>query len=220
MAWRDEPGWARLLRRLAPLLAGVALMLAALLLAARSAVLFGAGPAVVGTDLGGTPAPDFRLTNQDGQPLALTDLRGKPVVLTFLYTTCPDICPLVASKLGQVHDRLGDRASQVAFVAITVDPERDSVARVRQYLQAQNLMGKLTFLTGERSALEAVWSAYFIGVRREPAPTSPAGGPGAYSVGHNDALYLLDKQGRERVLLHEDVALDDLQRNLEVLLRE
>lgn len=212
---------ARLLGRLAPLLAGVALLLAAtLLLAGRPAFLFGAGPALVGTDMGGTPAPDFRLTNQDGQAVALADLRGKPVVLTFLYTTCPDICPLVASKLGQVHDRLGDRARQVAFLAVTVDPERDSAARVRQYLQAQNLTGKLTFLIGERPALEAVWRAYFIGVRQEAAPTSAAGRPGAYSVGHNDALYLIDKQGRERVLLHEDFTLDDMQRNLEVLLRE
>lgn len=75
----------------------------------------------VGTDLDGTPAPDFHLVDQTGQPVALSDLRGRVVVLTFLYTRCPDTCPLIVSKLGQVHDQLGEQAQGVAFVAVTVE---------------------------------------------------------------------------------------------------
>ena len=61
-----------------------------------------------GTDLGGTPAPDFRLTDQFGKPISLSQFKGKPVILTFLYTHCPDQCPLTAEKLHAVMQNLGD----------------------------------------------------------------------------------------------------------------
>lgn len=65
------------------------------------------GTTLVGTDLGAVPAPDFQLTDERGEPVSLASLRGKAVVLTFLYTSCPDTCPLVATKLGQVQRQLG-----------------------------------------------------------------------------------------------------------------
>lgn len=210
----------QLVARLAPLLVGAGLLVVlTAVLASGFRLPLGGAPAPIGTDLGGTPAPDFRLTDQFGQQVALSDLRGRAVVLTFLYTSCPDVCPLIAGKLGQVHDRLGKRADEVAFVVVTVDPERDSVPRVRQYLEAQRLVDKLTFLTGDHLAVEAVWKAYGIGVATAPPPGSASGG-GAYEVLHTDALYLIDRQGRERRLLRSDVAPDDLLRGLEALLGE
>ncbi len=210
-----------LLTRLAPLLVGAALLVVLTALVAAGLPLpFTGSPRAVGTELGATPAPDFRLTNQFGEEVALSDLRGKVVVLTFLYTSCPDTCPLTASKLGQVHDQLGERAREVAFVVVTVDPERDRVARVRQFLEAQRLSNKLLFLTGERPALEVVWAAYHIGVTRLPVASRSVGGDGFYEVGHTDVLYLIDRHGRMRRLMRSDFGVADLRRNLEMLLRE
>ncbi len=162
-------------------------------------------------------APSFSLTNQFGEPVSLEDLRGKVVVLTFLYSSCPDFCPLITSKMAQVRDEFGERSSDLAFVAISVDPERDSVPAVRRYLQERGLEQKLIYLTGDMAALRPVWRAYAIGVTREkPAGTNKA----IYEVGHSDALYLIDKSGRERVLMSSDFAPADLARNLNTLLRE
>src|SRR5579885_1346108 len=71
-----------------------------------------------GTNLGGTPAPDFRLTDQFGKQISLSQFRGEPVVLTFLYTHCPDVCPLTAEKLHQVQLQLGKDASHVMMLAV------------------------------------------------------------------------------------------------------
>ena len=72
-------------------------------------------------------APDFALTSQDGAEVTLGDLRGKVVAVTFIYTWCPDVCPMLTDKMARVQDELGpDFGSKVAFVSITVDPERDT----------------------------------------------------------------------------------------------
>jgi len=162
-------------------------------------------------------APNFALTNQFGESVTLASLRGKVVVLTFLYTSCPDFCPLVTSKMAQVRDEFGDRSSRLAFVVISVDPARDSVVVVRKYLQVRGLELKLSYLTGDAAALRPVWQEYAIGVTAE----KPAGKNKAiYEVGHSDALYLIDKEGRERVLMSSDFAPAHLARNLNSLLRE
>lgn len=165
----------------------------------------------VGTELGFVPAPDFALKDQTGRTVTLSDLRGKAVVLTFLYTSCPDTCPIIASRLGVVHDRLGSGARDVTFAAIAVDPERDTVERGRQFLEAQGVRDKLLFLTADRPTLESVWAAYSIGVTRIPANgPAAARNPEAYTVAHNDVLYVIDKQGRERQLLREDFDIDQM----------
>ena len=176
-----------------------------------------------GTEFSGTTleppraAPGFALTNQFGEPMSLQDLRGKVVVLTFLYSSCPDFCPLITNKMAQVRDEFGERSSDLAFVAISVDPERDTVPSVLRYLQERGLERKLIYLTGDTESLQPVWRAYAIGVTREkPTGTNKA----IYEVGHSDALYLIDKSGRERVLMSSDFATADLARNLNALLRE
>ncbi len=207
------------LKRWAPFLVAGALQLLAVALALSNLRLSPVSGAIggVGTDLDGTPAPDFHLVDQTGQPVALSDLRGKVVVLTFLYTHCPDTCPLMASKLGQVHDQLGEQAQGVAFVAVTVDPERDTPAQVQQFLAARQVTDKLIFLTGNRPALEAVWQAYHIGVTRGPTRPSLSGGLADYDVTHNAVLYLIDKQGRERRLMSEDFTIRDILADIERL---
>ena len=82
------------------------------------------------------PAPPFTLTSQDGRQVALADLRGKVVAVTFIYTACPDICPLLTQKMARVQDELGaDFGAKVAFVSITLDPEHDTPAVLKDYAQ-------------------------------------------------------------------------------------
>jgi protein SCO1/2 len=205
--------------RIAPLIAGIALLVTATALVNMGGRLPFARPTpAAGLDLGGAPAPNFRLTDQSGTPVALADLRGKVVVLTFLYTTCPDICPVIAWKMGQVHDGLGARADDVAFVAVTVDPERDSPPRLQQYLAAQRLQDKLTFLTSDRPTLERVWAAYYVGVTQGKTVAGGDGTIAGYEVLHSDSLFLIDRQGRERRLLHADIDPAVLRADVEGLL--
>lgn len=80
------------------------------------------------------PAGDFKLTNQAGQPLKLSDLRGKVILLFFGYSQCADICPATLAEFKQIHTQLGDRAKDAAFVFITVDPEHDTPGVLIKYL--------------------------------------------------------------------------------------
>ena len=157
---------------------------------------------VAGTDLGGGPAPDFALQDAlTGQSLALTSLRGKAVVLTFLYTQCPDSCPLTAELLRATQGALGADAARVELVAVSVDPDRDTPQAVRAFTDAHRLTTSWHYLIGRREQLAPVWSAY--GVRAEPDQ-------GASTVTHSDALFLIDPEGRERYLLHTDAGPDAL----------
>src|SRR5690242_14255293 len=86
------------------------------------------GSSLQGTGMGGSPAPNFRLTDQFGKSVSLAQFRGKPVVLTFLYTHCPDICPLTAEHLHSTMLELGKDAQNVAILAVSTDPLRDDQA--------------------------------------------------------------------------------------------
>lgn len=179
-------------------------------LALLLAVLACASPALSGTDLGKTPAPDFTLLDgPTGERVTLSALRGKVVVLSFLYTACPDVCPITAAKFRTARDRLADAARDVAFVAVSVDPQRDTPQATRAFLEKHRLTGSMRFLIGDRAQLQAVWARYFVGAE-----------PQGDLVGHNDAIFLVDRQGRERALLHSDLDVDVLVRDLRTLLGE
>ncbi len=108
------------------------------------------------------PAPDFALTSQDGAPVTLRDFRGKAVAVTFIFTSCPDTCPLLTDKMARVQDQLGpDFGTKVAFLSITVDPERDTPEVLKRYAEAfgANLAG-WAFLTGAPAAIEEVTRRY------------------------------------------------------------
>lgn len=149
------------------------------------------------------PAADFVLTDQHGQPFRLSDQTGRVVLLFFGYTSCPDVCPTTMTKFKQVRAQLGDRADRVRLVFITVDPERDTVERVRQYVGAFD--PSFVGLTGSTTELEPVWQAY--GVYREKV-----GGQGAdgYAVDHSTRTYVVDAQGRLRLTHPFGQTADDL----------
>jgi len=136
-------------------------------------------------------APDFALTSQDGAEVTLESLRGKVVAVTFIYTWCPDVCPMLTDKLARVQDELGANFGvNVAFVSITVDPERDTPEVLSDYAAAfdANLAG-WSFLTGDLAAVREVARRYGVAV---------AAGPDG-QVDHTLLTTLVDRQGAMRV---------------------
>jgi protein SCO1/2 len=136
----------------------------AVLLAAIAALLSGAVDAAPKPEALPTigPAPAFTLTAQDERRLALTDLRGKVVVLTFIYTTCVDTCPLLTGKMAALQERLGaDFGRRVFFVSITVDPARDTPAVLKGYGAAHGAkFDGWAFLTGSPAEIRDVAKRY------------------------------------------------------------
>jgi protein SCO1/2 len=137
------------------------------------------------------PAPDFTLTDQDGRTRSLRDHRGKVIALTFIYTHCPDICPMLTANLVQVQQELGaEFGHSVAFVSITTDPERDTPPVMKGYAEAYeaDLRG-WAFLTGDPEAVRATIRHYGIFVAKG------AGG----EIDHSLLTSLIDRKGRLRV---------------------
>ena len=167
---------------------------------------------ILGTELEKNMAPDFTLTDGvSGKSVTLSSLRKNTVALAFLYTRCPDVCPLTAGQFRAAQRSLGADASKVEFVAVSVDPEGDTPAAVREFSSLHDLSERWYYLIGPRAQLEAVWAQYGIG-----SFTSS----GARAVEHNDAIYLIDGRGRERAILHSSDPTNWLLDDLRALIRE
>jgi protein SCO1/2 len=169
-----------------------------------------------GTDLGEVAAPDFHLVDQSGKPVSLSQFKGMPVIITFFYTHCPNFCPLLATKIHASLADMGSSAQHVAFLAISVDPKNDTQASVQTFSQEHELQGfaNYHYLLGSRSALTPIWNAYHV----EGLP------PGATvenpnTMIHSSVVYLIDKQGRERILLDYNFTSAELTSDLNTLLR-
>ncbi|HST56854.1 MAG TPA: SCO family protein [Solirubrobacteraceae bacterium] len=134
----------------------------------------------------GVQAPDFTLTDQNGRRTALHDYRGRTVLLTFLYSTCKDTCPLIAQQIRGALDNLG---YDVPTLALSVDPAADTAANVRRFLRNASLTGRMRYLTGTRAHLAPLWHAY--GVLPESA--------GNEASDHSAYVLLIDRHGVERV---------------------
>ncbi len=164
-----------------------------------------------GTDLGSTAAPDFHLKDQFGKPISLSQFQGKPIVLTFLYTHCPDVCPLTADKLHVAMQNLGKDVQQVAVLAVSMDPKGDTAAAAQNFSRIHKLGDYFHFLIGTHDELAPVWASYSVNAQ---AATS------AGIVSHSTAIYVIDKQGHERVLLDNDFSSAQATTDLKILLRE
>jgi protein SCO1/2 len=158
-------------RAIALLVAGL-LSLGAILYAAAGLSRNAAREAVYGVPAGargegfegslmppGVRAPDFRLRDQDGRPISMAALRGRPVIVTFLYTTCTESCPVQAQQIKLALDRVG---RPVPAVAVSVEPDADTPASARRFLRKQGMVGRMSFALGTRSELEPVWKGFAI----------------------------------------------------------
>jgi protein SCO1 len=159
------------------------------------------------------PAPAFTLTAQDGRRLSLNELQGKVVVVTFIYTSCADACPLLTAKMAALQDALGsDFGPKIFFLSITVDPERDTPEVLTRYAQVHGAsLSGWAFLTGAPDEIRAVARQYGIYHKKQTGS----------DVDHTFLTSLVDQRGTLRVQymgVHFDS--DELRRDLQSLLRE
>lgn len=195
--------------------------------------------AFLGTELrSGDEATGFELRNHFGQQVSLSDYEGKVVLLAFLYTSCPDICPLTTGLIRDAHQLLGDDVEDVAFVAVSVDPERDTVEAAHAYSEEWQMTHNWDFLTGERDQLAPIWKAYYIDPTLDER--SPGGAPHAAEAGHSEGdgvgalrqnilddylvshsapVYLIDREGIMRVLFTLPFEAEALAHDIQLLLR-
>ena len=162
-------------------------------------------------------AYNFELADQDGRMFSLAGLRGKVVALTFLYTHCPDYCPLIAEQLRTVHAQLAGLGDRVAFVAVSVDPSGDTPEAIRAFLAAHHVAGVLTYVRGSAEQLRPVWAHYFVASDAKEAPS--AGAPPGTAIGHTTIVYVIDPQGQVRVFLPANFEPKDLVTDMRLLAR-
>lgn len=131
----------------------------------------------------GLRAPDFALRDQDGRRVSMRSLRGRPVIVTFLYTSCRDSCPVQAQTVRGALDQLGH---DVPALAIAVDPPRDTPARARAFLAKQRALGRIDFVLGTRAELRPVWRGFAIR-------------PQTGAEEHQARFTLVDRRGFQRI---------------------
>lgn len=139
----------------------------------------------------GTTAPNFTLVDQKGQPVSLSQFRGKVVALEFMDSKCIDICPIISQEFVDAYHDLGTRASKVVFVGVNVNAANASVADVASFTAEHGLGGipNWYYLTGSPAALKAVWNAYGVQVQVDPKTGV---------VLHSNPLYFIGPRGHER----------------------
>jgi protein SCO1/2 len=170
------------------------------------------GSQLTGTSLGNDQAPDFHLRDSSGRGYSLDQFHGKVVVLSFLYTHCPDYCPLTAELLRHADEAAGHPAD-VVYLAISVDPAGDTAQSIADFERAHHLdeLGsRWHYLTGNPAELAEVWRGYYVGA----TPAAVAG-----QTDHTAVVYFIDKSGRRRVVSDLDVPAEALARNELVLAR-
>lgn len=133
--------------------------------------------------------PDFTLTDQGGDPLSLSDLRGKPVLLAFGYTNCPDVCPLTLNEFRNIKEDLGDQGDDVTFMFVSVDGQRDTPDMLKRYFAVRGI-DDFVGLTGEEADLRRIGVSYGLYFEYgEPDEN------GYYLVDHTASSFLLDANG-------------------------
>jgi protein SCO1/2 len=172
-----------MVRRVIPIL-----LVAALVVVAALGYLYlnptGGGPAAV--PIGGP----IRLTDQDGKPFDSTSLAGKPYAVFFGFTNCPDACPTTLSEIARVEDEIGAPAKELTTLFVTVDPERDTPAVLKEYIS--NFGGNTVALSGTPEQVAEVAKEYRVFYKK--VPTSDGG----YTMDHTAVLYLMGREGEFR----------------------
>jgi protein SCO1/2 len=130
----------------------------------------------------------FRLTDQDGRTVTDEDFKGKPLLVFFGFTHCPEICPTTLFEISEVLRKLGPDADRARALFITVDPEQDTPKALKDYLSSFD--PHMSGLTGSADAIAAVAKAYRVIYRKVPLDE------GGYTMDHTAIVYLMDKQGR------------------------
>jgi len=139
------------------------------------------------------PAPPLELHNYLGQPVNIASYRGRAVLVTFLYTNCPDICPLITASLHATLELLGSRgSSRVQIIAVSVDPHGDTSRAVAAFLARHHMTGRMQYLIGSAHELARVWKAWGVGSERDASQPQ--------FVNHTGLVYGITASGKRTTI--------------------
>ena len=171
---------------------------------------FRAGPLPRGVDR--RPAPKFTLADARGGRLNTGSLKGRPYLVTFLYTDCQDVCPLIAQEIKLALEQLGARGRQVTALAVSADPQVDTPQAVRAWLDERRMPANFRYLIGTRQELKPVWRAHYAAPQPHDKEESA----------HSASIWLVDRQGRWRAKFSGGMPVPprDIAHDLRVLLDE
>jgi protein SCO1/2 len=130
----------------------------------------------------------FRLTDQNGRTVTDADFKGKPFLVFFGFTHCPDVCPTALFDMSEAFRRLGPDAEKMSALFISVDPERDTPEKLKDYLQSFH--PRISALTGTQAEIDAVTKTYKAYAKKVPLDG------GEYTMDHTAIVYLMDREGR------------------------
>jgi len=151
------------------------------------------------------------LPDLEGKPRSLADFRGKVVVVFFGYTQCPDVCPTTLATMAEVVKQLGDAASRVQVIFVTVDPERDTPAVLTPYVKAFD--PSFIALRGSVEQIDIVRKEFRVIVQRNKGAA-----PDSYTIDHTAASYVIGVDGRLRLYIRHDTPAADIASDLRLLL--
>ena len=184
-------------------------------------------------------AHPIELHDQFGRSVALSEYGGKVVVLTFLYTSCLDVCPLVTGNLKKTYELLGNDVGQVRFLAVSVDPDRDTVQRAYDYSKQRDMLQKWAFLVGDQRELAPIWEAYYVDptiarhsheeTRSNTIQSKLRANNGVESssdtavskheISHSTPVYLIDRHGLMRTMFTMPMDPKDIVHDIKLLLQ-
>jgi len=174
-------------------------------------IVLSQGPrGAAGTALASAIGGPFKLTDQNGKTVTDADLKGKWNLVFFGYTHCPDTCPTALNEMALALDQLGPKKNSVGVVFITVDPERDTPAALKDYLASFD--APVTGLTGTPDEVAQAAKDYRVYYAKHPRPD------GGYDMDHSAVIYIMDPQGRFTATLTPDATADDMAKRLQKLL--
>jgi cytochrome oxidase Cu insertion factor (SCO1/SenC/PrrC family) len=163
----------------------------------------------LGSPLGDKPAPDVQLVNQFGQPMSLSQFRGRVVLLSFEDSECTTVCPLTTQAMVLAKELLGNAGKSVQLLGVDANPDAVKVADVLDYSRAHGMVNQWDFLTGTVAQLKSVWQAYNIAVQIESG-----------QIDHTPALYVIDQQGREQKVYLTQMAYSSITQSAQVVATE
>jgi protein SCO1 len=157
------------------------------------------------------PAPPLALNNYLGEPVNISDYRGKAVFVTFIYVNCPDICPVIVSNMRAAQEELGPEAKDAQFIAVSVDPENDTPEAVAEFLKARQMTGRMEYLVGSRPELERVWEKWNVVSRNDPRRKYPD------YVEHSAMVYGISGSGKITTLYPGNFKADQIVHDAPIL---
>ncbi len=169
---------------LAAFLTGLVIFLGVFMFATGN---LGGGSGAPGSSAIGGP---FQLIDQDGKPISDQDMKGKPFLVFFGFTHCPDVCPTTLFEVSELMRALGKDADRTSALFVSIDPERDTPEKLKDYLSSFDPRARAA--TGDRAAIDAISKAYRVYAKKVPSDKDKDD----YSMDHTALVYLMDKQGR------------------------